>query len=141
MDTDNTVGGVAIESTQLLACPFCGCTPVVEDLGWSDLVMVACQQQACPSRPFVITHNSRSAAVSGWNQRTAVVHADLMGCPFCGERPEMIEARALGYSELYCGNRECPARPTVVSRYTPDVVARWNTRDANAALEPARKEG
>jgi hypothetical protein len=24
MDTDNTVGGVAIESTQLLGCPFCG---------------------------------------------------------------------------------------------------------------------
>jgi hypothetical protein len=24
MDIDNTVGGVAIESTHLLACPFCG---------------------------------------------------------------------------------------------------------------------
>ena len=24
MDIDNNVGGVAIESTQLLACPFCG---------------------------------------------------------------------------------------------------------------------
>jgi hypothetical protein len=29
MDNDNTVGGVAIESTELLACPFCGKTDTV----------------------------------------------------------------------------------------------------------------
>lgn len=44
---------------------------------------------------------------------------ELMSCPFCGEQPMEFED-----GEIQCGNKKCPARPSV--KWAGREA--WNTR-------------
>ena len=76
MDNDNTVGGVAIESTQLLACPFCGGEAEINKsgFGWFREWTVMCTKCWASTHGYADTNlrkGSRQEAIDTWNRRNA----------------------------------------------------------------------
>lgn len=51
----------------------------------------------------------------------------VLGCPFCGELPELLEVTGLR-KILYCGNDECGAQAEVTGDDYEELLTKWNTR-------------
>lgn len=60
-------------------------------------------------------HTGDPCEVCGHEVVVDIALDELLGCPFCGAKPDEFED-----GEIQCSNKHCPARPSV----------RWNGRGA-----------
>ena len=62
---------------ELLPCPWCQSTPVVESNPDGETVTVACVNEGCANNPFADAH-TKTAAITAWNRRVPPVSTTLV---------------------------------------------------------------
>lgn len=66
----------------------------------------------------------------------------VVGCPFCGEIPEVRDDAGWGQTDIVCKNPDCSCDGDlmVCGNNIEDAAARWNRRHLGAQIEASRGE-